>query len=158
MRLLNSQRGVTLIESMVAISIAGLLAASGAPAMGDYIRNSRLREAGHSLLSEALYAQSEAVKRNGRVRLTVRGSAIEVVDRSGTSEVVLHTRTMPGDVHAGTTSLDFGSQGRPAPFGTEATVKLSLSQTTCSDTLRCPALRVEAGGAVRLCNDQSTCS
>jgi type IV fimbrial biogenesis protein FimT len=158
MRLLNSQRGVTVIESLVAISIAGLLAAAGAPAMGDYIRNSRLREAGHALLSEAIFAQSEAVKRNGRVRLTVNGNAIEVVDRSGASDTVLHTRTMPGDVQARTTSLDFGSQGRPAPFGTEATVNLSLSKTTCSDTLRCPALRVDAGGAVRLCNDQNTCS
>jgi len=66
-RHLSVERGVTLIELMVTIAIGGILLTVGAPMLSDYIANSRLRAAGEALLSEALYAQQEAIKRNGVV-------------------------------------------------------------------------------------------
>jgi type IV fimbrial biogenesis protein FimT len=38
--------------------------------MGDMVVNSRLRESGNLLFSEALLAQSEAIKRNTTVRVS----------------------------------------------------------------------------------------
>ena len=97
MRHLNParQRGVTLIELMVGLSIAAVLAMSAAPYFSDYIANSRLREAGNLVYSEALAAQSEAVKRNTTVRLATSGSSVLVVDMSNTAHpTTLRMRTL----------------------------------------------------------------
>ena len=82
MRQLNTARGLTLIELMVGLTIAAFLLMAAAPFFGDYIRNSRLREAGNALLGEALFAQSEAIKRNTTVRLSTSGATLQVIDRS----------------------------------------------------------------------------
>jgi type IV fimbrial biogenesis protein FimT len=159
MRHLNATRGLTLIELMVGLTIAAFLLMAAAPFFGDYIRNSRLREAGNVLLGEALFAQSEAIKRNTTVRLSTGGATLQVIDRSTVGvDVVLRERTLAGSVTAPVATLDFGTEGRPVPFGTSGTINLSMTGELCSDDTRCPGLRVDAGGATRLCgNHQHDC-
>lgn len=153
------QAGLTLIELLVAIAIGALLLATAAPYFGDYIVNARLRENGNLLLAEALMAQSEAVKRNNRVRLSVDGATVQVLDISTATAVVLRTRTFNGNVTATTaTTVDFAGDGRLASWPTGATVRLTASGVTCTDDTRCPALLVDAGGAIKLCSNQSSCS
>ena len=157
MRHLN-QRGLTLVELMVALAIGALLLATAAPYFGDYMSNSRLRENGNLLFTEALIAQSEAIKRNTTVRLSTTGSTIQVIDMSvAGAPVTLRERATSGGVSLPTASVNFGSQGRPVPFGTSASIDVSASGITCSGDLRCPGLRVDAGGAVRLCGNQLSC-
>jgi type IV fimbrial biogenesis protein FimT len=152
MRHLNATRGLTLIELMVGLTIAAFLLMAAAPFFGDYIRNSRLREAGNALLSEALFAQSEAIKRNSAVRLSTSGAALQVIDLSAPNPP-LRERTLSGSVTAPVATLDFGTEGRPVPFGTAGAINLSMTGETCSDDTRCPGLRVDAGGATRLCGN-----
>jgi type IV fimbrial biogenesis protein FimT len=157
-RFLNVQRGVTLIELMVTIAIGAILVSVGAPMLADYIANSRLRAAGEAVLSEALYAQQEAIKRNGVVRLLVSGSSLEVSDPSTTPATSLRTQQLPDGIGVdAAVTLNFGSFGRPATFGDTYTVNLSASGITCSKDYRCPSLRVDAGGGVRLCSDKTNC-
>ena len=159
MRHLNVQRGVTLIELMVTIAIGAILVSYGAPMLADYIANSRLRAAGEAVLSEALYAQLEAIKRNGVVRLSVNGSSLQVSDLSTSPATPLRAQRLPDGIAAvAAAPLDFGSFGRPATFGDTYTVDLSASGIACSKDYRCPSLRVDAGGGVRLCGDKSNCS
>lgn len=155
-----TQRGVSLIELLVSIAITGILMAAAAPSFSDYIHNSRLREAGNALLAETLFTQSEAIKRNGVVRLVISGSTITVSDQTPDGgAAVLRTRTLPDAVVADVaTTLNFGSEGRPTPFGTASTVNLSRGAAACTSELRCPRLVVEAGGAVRLCGDKLNCT
>lgn len=159
MRHLGPSRGLTLIELMVGLSIGAILLVAAAPFFGDYIRNSRLREAGHALLSETLFAQSEAIKRNGTVRLSTDGATMQVIERGANGvDVVLRERTLSGQVTAPAATLDFGTEGRPVPFGTSGSINLGMSGQVCSIDTRCPGLRVDAGGAIRLCgNFQSGC-
>ena len=154
------QRGMTLVELMVGIAVLAILAATAAPYMGDFIVNSRLRESGNLLFTEAMMAQSEAVKRNTTVRVSTNGASVQVLDMTvPASPVVLRSRTLTGTVTAPVTTFDFGPEGRPAPFGTAVAVNLSMTGVTCSSELRCPGLRVDAGGAIRLCgNHQVSCS
>jgi type IV fimbrial biogenesis protein FimT len=66
---------------------------------------------------------------------------------------------MPDGVTAdAAVTLNFGGDGRPAPFGTAYTVDISKSGITCSSDYRCPSLRVDAGGGIRLCADKTSCS
>lgn len=159
-RLIPAQRGLTLIELAVGLAIAALLAVAAAPALSDYMTNSRLRESGNQLLAEALYAQSEAIKRNGVVRLTVDGNTLRVTDETEEGEGgVLRERPLPQGIGSLTRQrLDFGSQGQPAPFPTQFTVDLAKAGITCSADYRCPSLRVDAGGAIRLCGDKTNCN
>jgi type IV fimbrial biogenesis protein FimT len=158
MRQLKPQHGLTLIELMVGIGIAAILMMASAPFFGDYIRNSRLREAGNTLLSEALFAQSEAIKLNATVRLSTNGATLQVlqvIDPTPDPDVVvlLRERTLVGTVVAPVATIDYGSEGRPVPFGTVGSIDLSMASVTCSDDARCPGLRVDAGGATRLCTN-----
>lgn len=153
MRQLKPQAGLTLIELMVGLTVMALLAMSAAPFLGDYLANSRLRESGHVLYMEALAAQSEAIKRNGTVRLSTNGSTVQVIDQAPTTPVVLRERAMPDGITAATSTIDFGADGLTVPFGTSGSINVTLAGVTCSSNYRCPGLRVDAGGAVRLCTD-----
>jgi type IV fimbrial biogenesis protein FimT len=160
MRRLNPQRGLTLIEAVVGLGIAAFLAITAAPYFADYAANSRLREGGHVLYAESLAAQAEAVKRNGTVRLSVDGGTVQVLDMAvPATPVVLRERLLSSSVTATTTTIDFNAEGRPLPFPSTASVNLSYSGVSCSADYRCPGLRVEAGGSIRLCANHldSTC-
>jgi len=145
-------RGVTLVELMVALAVMAVLVAAAAPFMGDLVVNSRLRESGNVLFTEALVAQSEAIKRNTTVRVsTTGGDTVQVHDMTTPATPVLLV-TVP------TANFSFGPEGRPVPFGTAVSVNLAAVNASCSADLRCPGLRIDAGGATRLCpNHQVSC-
>lgn len=140
---------------MVALAIAAVLAMSAAPFLGDYAANARLREGGNALLAETLFAQSEALKRNTTVRVVVAGAEISLRDMStGGAGDVIRSTTLPAPVQAeANLTFNLGSDGRPTPFGTAVSLNLAAAGQVCSADRRCPGLRVDAGGAIRLCGD-----
>ncbi len=149
------QQGFTLIELLVAMVVLAILSSAAAPYLGDMVVNSRLRESGNLLFTETLIAQSEAVKRNTQVRVSTNGATVQVQDLTDPNNpVTLRTRNFANSVSAPVASFDFGAEGRPAPFGTSVSINLTASGVTCSSDLRCPGLRVDAGGAARLCSNQ----
>lgn len=150
MRHLN---GFTLIELMIGIAIAAMLLGVGAPYLGDYVANARLREAGNAVYAETLRAQSEAIRRNTTVRVALTGSSMSLRDLStGGAGTEIRATALPSPVQVATAvNLDIGSDGRPTPFGTSLSANLTATSATCSADLRCPGLRVDSGGAVRLC-------
>ena len=150
----RTQRGLTLIELMVAFSIMTMLALTAAPYFADYGTNSKLRESGNTLYGETLFAQSEAIKRNRKVRMATSGSTITVSDvTNADAPVTLRTRELAAGVTAATGSVTFGSQGWTSDLSASS-INLSHASVTCSDTYRCPGLRVEGGGSIRLCGNQ----
>lgn len=146
-------RGLSLIELMVGFTIVGLLSLAAAPFFSDYGINARLRESGNTLFAEALFAQSEAIKRNNEVRLVTVAGIITVSDMSNPANpVVLRTRSMGIGVGADNRLVTFSSQGSTALL-TAAAINLSHVLVACSGDHRCPGLRVDAGGAIRLCGN-----
>lgn len=150
--------GMTLIELMVGLAVVALLLAQAAPYFGDYLANSRLREAGSTLHAEALFAQSEAIKRNGTVRLTVAGDALRVTDFSTNVQgVLVREQRLADGIDAGNGTVDFSARGQPVPFGTNVSFDLSKTGLTCSDEFRCPGLRIDGAGGMRLCRNKLSC-
>jgi len=152
------QRGLTLIELVVAFAITSMLALAAAPYLADFTTNARLREAGNALYAETLFAQSEAIKRNRTVRVDTAGRVVTVSDMTvPATPAVLRQRTLSDSIVLPTSNFSFNSTGWPANL-TAVSINVTHAVATCSADMRCPGLRVEAGGAIRLCgNHLSTC-
>jgi type IV fimbrial biogenesis protein FimT len=69
--------GFTLLELMVTLAIAGVLFAVAIPAMGDFIRNSRITGAANDVMGALHYTRSEAVKRRASVTLCTSANALD---------------------------------------------------------------------------------
>jgi len=59
----NRVRGITLLELMVALSVAAVILAIGAPSFAEFRRNNRLTSAGNDFLAAIQVARTEAIKR-----------------------------------------------------------------------------------------------
>lgn len=154
------RQGLSLVELVVVLAILGLMLAAAAPSLADYATNSRLRESGHQLLGEALMAQSEAAKRNAPVRLSLLASGVlqlhDLADPA--NPVLLRERRLAVGVTAAATSFTYRGDGRLSTNAGVA-IDLGLLVGSCSAELRCPGLRVDAGGPPRLCpNHLDSCS
>ncbi len=58
------QRGMSMIEILIGIAIIGVLAAVALPAIGDMMRNIRIRNGAEAVLNGLQFARAEAVKQN----------------------------------------------------------------------------------------------
>src|SRR5687768_9260007 len=65
----RAPKGFTLLELMVVLAIAGVLAAVAIPAMGNFMRNSRITSAANDVMAALHFTRSEAIKRRQPVTL-----------------------------------------------------------------------------------------
>lgn len=154
------RHGLTLIELVVSLAIGIFLMSMAAPALSDFWLNHQLRAAGDALLGEALYARTEAIKRNVPTRLVINGADLSVRDMSnGVDGVLIRQRRLADGMSAsGSAQVDFDSRGILLPLGTEAAADIGKTGLTCSADFRCPGLRVDGGGNMRLCADKLACT
>jgi type IV fimbrial biogenesis protein FimT len=66
----NLQTGFTLLELLVVVAIAGILATLAAPSFNTMLERRRLVSATEAVLSDLRWTRSEGIKRNIRMRLT----------------------------------------------------------------------------------------
>lgn len=105
--------GFTLIELMLVVAIAAILAAVGLPAYNDFVRNQRIKNASFDLFSTLVLARSEAVTRNASVTVTPSGSnwASGWTVVSGTTTIRTQNST-PNVTITGPTSVTYNGTGR----------------------------------------------
>jgi type IV fimbrial biogenesis protein FimT len=66
---MRSERGVTMLELLVTLTIAGILLAIGAPSLVDFLSTNRVASASNQLMGSLGFARSEAIKRGRTVTL-----------------------------------------------------------------------------------------
>ena len=69
-------RGFTLIESMVALAVLGILAVVAMPGMQKVVAKQRMRSASYDVVSDLTLARSEALKRGVRVTACVSSDGL----------------------------------------------------------------------------------
>ena len=96
-----SERGVSLVELLVALAILGLLASLAVAATLDSMRRERVRGAAHEIRVTMATARVEAQRRNHACRFAIDATsgAYQVIDTLGTStttdDVVLSAHDLP---------------------------------------------------------------
>ncbi len=176
----HNQHGVTLIEMMIAITIAALLMMLGVPSFNLWIQNTQTRTAAESILSGLQLARTEAVKRNTTTRFVLCGAASsswEILAASAAAplppaslacgagsnalageERVQERSAQEGSINAQiqvtpvvATTLTFNSMGRVA---TNDPASASITQVVVSNPKGDRPLRitVSTGGSLRMCD------
>jgi type IV fimbrial biogenesis protein FimT len=130
-----SERGFTMMELLVAVSIAAVLFAIGVPMFRDAALGSRLSAAANNLLASVQLARSEAIKRNVNVTLCASSDGescagaggweqgwITIIDPADPDTVVQYQQGLPAGYQmtqtGGTTDLVF----QPIGIGASAAV------------------------------------
>lgn len=67
--------GFTLPELLIVVAVLAVMLAAGAPHLGDFVRNQRVKTASFDLFSTLLLARSEAITRNTRVTVAPEAGA-----------------------------------------------------------------------------------
>ncbi len=65
------QRGISVIEAMIVVTVIAIMLALSAPVGGEWLANSRIRSAADSMLAGLQLARAEAVKRNTAVEFVL---------------------------------------------------------------------------------------
>ncbi len=84
----RAQSGFTLLELMLVVAIAGVLLAIAVPAMGDFIRNSRITGAANDVMGGFHLARSEAIKRRDFVTLCTSANSQAVNPTCAASDLL----------------------------------------------------------------------
>lgn len=150
----SSGRGFTLMEVLMVIAIAAIMATFAVPAMGDLVRNARVRGAGQELRAALVRGRSEAINRNTQVRVvpvdadwrngwimqTTGGTAIE--DASAPLRSVITTP-------APAATVVFGIDGR-VRAGAQTIV---VSDAAANIPARCITLKASGVASTRIDTD-----
>src|SRR5438093_830980 len=72
----RAERGFTVLESMIALAIVGVMSAIAGPGMMDFIRANRMSTAARQFDADVALARREAIKRNLRVLVCPVGNTV----------------------------------------------------------------------------------
>ncbi len=175
--------GFSIIELSVALTIAGILLALGAPAMSGYFQNARLGAMAQGIYGGLQLARAEAVKRNQQVEFVLTNSSLEtatadtIVPAAAGRNWVVRQRAsasaayalvekkannandVGGVTVAGTTNVfAFNSLGGSVNGAATSIALTNPALGLCAPggPVRCWTVVVAAGGQVRLCNPDAT--
>ncbi|MDH2919238.1 MAG: GspH/FimT family pseudopilin [Sideroxydans sp.] len=155
--------GFSLVEAMIAISIAGILMAAGIPSFQAWMKNTQVRTAAESVLNGLQLARAEAASRNAQVSFTLAANtwAVEVLADapSNIAYKKVQSNALNSQIIATAKTLTFDGMGKVTPAA-NATVIIDVQNpaggacSTANSTsgVRCMQIQVKAGGAVRMCD------
>lgn len=167
-----SNKGVTLIEMMIAITVIALLLGFGMPSYSTWIQNSQIRTATESIQNGLQLARAEAVRRNTPVQLAfdaLPASTWTITVVNGGEQV---QRRLAGDgslnatvsvtsgaitTSAGAFSLAFNGLGRMTAPAAAAAINVDVpTAILAADKSRDLRIAVGLGGDVRMCDPNVT--
>ncbi|MGG6259270.1 GspH/FimT family pseudopilin [Stutzerimonas stutzeri] len=111
---METNRGFTLIELMIAIALIAIIAGIAIPNYRSSMQNTRETSARNSLVGALQLARSEAITRNITVTVTTAGSTWVINDGTDDIRVI----EIPDGVAADNVAVTFQANGRPQATAT----------------------------------------
>jgi type IV fimbrial biogenesis protein FimT len=176
----QNERGLSLIEVMVVVTIIGILLMLSVPSFGNWIANSRVRSVAEEVQNGVRLAQAEAVRRNRQVvfALTAAAPALDATPTVSGANWFVRVLPLAGETVdesfyvtggsfaqnsnvtvAGPAVLCFNSIGRQVAnastgLGVDCSAPAEISAYDISRAGSDRAMRVQAhrGGRVRACD------
>jgi type IV fimbrial biogenesis protein FimT len=160
-----AQRGVTLIELMLALIVLSVLVALGVPSFQAWLQNAQIRNAADAVMNGITLARTEAVRRNRLVYFTFDGGSNWTVVctrcANNADEIVQQRQGDEGSSAAkidsgGRTMVTFSPIGAPMstnpadgsmPIGT-----IDFTSSVTMDALRPLRIVISPAGSVRMCD------
>ena len=151
-----AQRGFTMVELLTVVSILAVVMAAVGPGLGSFMAGQRVKAAAYDLTAALLMARSEALKRNGSVRIGRTGENWS----SGWTVAVVATDTTVNRQGPLNASLDFGDAPEAIVFNAygrvsapAAAVRIQLGSSAAPQSKRCISLSLSghASSAVGTC-------
>lgn len=147
----TSQRGFTLIEMMVTLTVLAIMLGLGVPSFRNFIAGQKVKSASHDLMTALVLARSEAIKRNAEVTIApitantwVSGWTVKAASSATT---VHEQQALSGvTITSPSSNVVYKANGRPASAskfevaGASATrcVKIDLTGIPSSQSGACP--------------------
>lgn len=165
----RAQSGATLIELMIGMILLAVLVGMAVPSFRDWIINSQVRTATDGINDGLQFARTEAVKRNGPVRLrlpvaTEAGWVVEALDRSTSAWTQVQQRLSAEGtpnvlVTASQSTITFLGNGFVSPIPNQP-ITFDVSNpnggqcitSSGEGQVRCLRVTVTAGGQIRMCD------
>lgn len=128
--------GFTLLELLVVVTIAGVIAAIAMPSFTQFIGNQRIKTASYDLSAAIIFSRSEAIKRNASVDMTPTSGGWKngwTIATGGTplgSHIAFSNLAITDSATLG--SLSFTNDGRVATK-TDFTITLSTAVAGVAD-------------------------
>lgn len=154
---MRADRGFTLPELLIVMTILVVLLGAGLPSFGEFVRNQRVKTASFDLFSSLVLARNEAITRNASVTMQPTGGAwingwtISYTD-SGGNVVPIRVQDAIPNVAIDGPDDDVVYRGSGRLIG--AAVSFELSATGSTVVTRC--IRVDLSG--RPHTKAATCS
>lgn len=175
----GGQRGATLLELMVTVTIVGIVGAIGIPQMGQWIRNSSVNSAAEILQNGLRQAEAEAIRRNLRVEFlltnekpsssnirslsaTINGKnwairaldgLVPLSDQNAAYVSAFLLKDVSPDINVeGPASVLFSGSGRVLDSKGVAVASHQVYRITRTSSDKALCVFVTPGGGVKLCN------
>lgn len=160
----HGQRGFTLIEAMIAITLFAVAIALAIPYVGEGVQNSKIRAASESILSGLQTARAEAVRRNADVQFEFSAApGIDWILRLRQAGVVSQLQVSSGEGSPTITAISNNRAATAAFDGlgrlrTDFNGRKSFSQLNIDTTALRPTdsrdlrILIDDGGEIRMCD------
>ncbi len=167
---LDKSGGMSLIEVLIAIAIAGILMATAMPMYSAWIQNTKIRTGAEAMLNGLQLARSEAVSRNANVQFQMTGNTgwkINLASNPDDPPIQERSANAGSDTAlatafpAGSTLVTFDSLGRRRVANVNAPevpidridIVTSVASFTDARNLR---VTINDGGQIRMCDPNSS--
>lgn len=162
LKLSQRQRGVSIIELVIGLTILSILMLQGLPAFAAWVQNSQIRTAAESIQNGLQIARMEAVRRNTNVQFVMGSASDWTVALVSNPLSPVESRPVEGSTNtvitlspAGGSKVTFNGFGRVIANddGTPPLTEMKAdSATTAGSRFMCVTLT--SAGATRMCDPQ----
>ena len=157
----RNKNGFTIIEILISIIVLSIITLIAIPSMSNFVANQKIRSTAIELMGALKLAQTEALKRNGPVTLSINGNGWTTTYKNMNNVVstidkrINLTSNNNVSIAYPYSTITYSGDGLITPYGRVQTISFTRSNSLCvanGGEARCLNLKIGSGGRLKLCD------